>query len=96
MAKDCISDTDGDILIKDGDLVISDCDGENIDDLLMSDKGHYRDSILIGAGFFKLANVRSNDRDNIISEGKLQLIADGFKNENITEDGDNITITAGR
>jgi len=76
--KDFALDENGDLLIINGDFVIEDSSNQNIEDILNSYKGYYKEFPFLGVGIFSY--IRSTGRvlemKNLI---KLQLESDGFR-----------------
>jgi len=80
--KDVLVDSDGDLLIVDGDLVIGDSDEQNQRHLILASKGEYKRNPEIGGDLLNLL-----DEDNpkkAVTEIKKQLEYDGAKVNNIT------------
>jgi hypothetical protein len=66
-----------DLVIKNGDFVVSESDGQHIEHILRADRGQFRQFPLVGVGLQKQDNA-SVDRQRLKQEIKLQLRADGY------------------
>lgn len=75
--NDIVLNSDGSLKIKGNDLVIGDCDGQNINDILNSNKGDYKMNPQIGVNAVSFANGATSPA-NIKAQVKLQLQLDGF------------------
>lgn len=95
MAKDILLDENGDLVIVNGDFVIGDSDTQEIEQLLISKKGEFKEFPLVGADIERLIKSRSG-QTAAIKEIKKQLIADGFDESNIEIDKIDLTINAKR
>lgn len=80
MVKDLIL-KNGDLDIKNGDLVIDYSDQQHIEDLLVSEKGDFKQSPLTGIGLLNYINapLTKENRLALEKEIRLQLLADGFE-----------------
>lgn len=81
-AQDIKLDSDGDLLIKDGDFVIGPSDEQHIKDILNSVPGWFKEFPLVGINPFQFLNSRDSSQqlNQII---KTQLIGDGFAKESV-------------
>jgi hypothetical protein len=95
MANDILLDENGDLLIKDGDFVIGDSEKQEIESLLVSVKGEFKEFLLVGADIGKLLKSRSS-QTAALKEIKTQLKQDDFDVSKIEIDGDNINVNATR
>lgn len=77
--KDILLDSQGDLLIANGDFVVGNALEQQIEHLFLADKGAYKDSPLTGVGIQKLINGRLKGPQQLVREGKLQLQTDGWK-----------------
>jgi hypothetical protein len=80
--KDLLLDSEGDLLIRDGDFVIGDSDAQNITDIIQSEKGEFKRSPQIGVGSNNFINSVI-DVENIKSIVTLNLELDGFNVQNV-------------
>lgn len=74
---DILLNTDGDLLIRNGDLVVGNSDDQNVSDILQSQKGDYKRSPQIGLNAINFLSSTQNGQD-IKTQVKLQLQLDGF------------------
>lgn len=91
--KDLLLNSDGDLLVRNGDLVIGESDNQNITDILQSAKGEYKRSPQTGLNAHNFLSGTGNEQD-IKTQAKLQLELDGFrvKDINVTFADGNINI----
>lgn len=97
MVKDLIRDTDGDMLVKDGDFVLSQSDGFHIEDLLRAEKGEYKQHPLAGCAILNFINapLTREVKTNLEKEIRVQLKTDGFTIYTVkVNDFENIEINA--
>jgi hypothetical protein len=97
--KDILLDDDGDLLIKDGDLVFGASDQQHINDLLICLPGHIREFPLAGIGIQKYIGAPFTlEIINALQKRiQLQLELDGYKvNSIIINSFTDITIDAER
>lgn len=80
--KDLLLNSEGDLLIRNSDLVIGDSDGQNINDILQSVKGDYKRNPQIGLNAISFSNGTTSNAD-IKAQTKLQLELDGFRVKDI-------------
>lgn len=76
-AQDFLLDTDGDLLIKDGDLVIGPSDGQHIKDIMQSVPGWWKEFPLVGFNPFQFLNSRTSVQQQK-QIARQQLEGDGF------------------
>jgi hypothetical protein len=93
-AQDYLLDDDGDLKIVNGDFVIGDSDLQNINDILISEQGWWKEFPALGAGISKLlkGKVIPTLVESLI---KAQLESDGFQvgRPSVTNAGGNVTIS---
>ncbi len=95
MAKDILLGDDGDLLLADGDLVLDECDAQNISSLMMISPGELKYSPLTGIGIAKITNARIN-KQMVVRDIRMQFDADGWKNTEVQFDGENINVSGSR
>ena len=90
---DYLLDNEGKMLLKNGDFVIGDSDGQEINLLLVSSPGDWKENPAVGCNIQTLLKSRSTETriKKIINE---QLTNDGFKKINIKLDYPNINVDA--
>lgn len=96
MAKDFLNDGDGDLLIKDGDLVIDDSGAQHEMDMFLTGRGEIREFPTIGIGLFDwIDDDNLGDLPHIIQEqfekdsatvNKLRVYDDGTIDRDIKYD----------
>ncbi len=99
MASVDYENIDNDILIDSGDFVKSDCNQSHINDIIISNKGDYKQHPLIGLGLVKYVNGPDmpQNKVSLAKQIRLQLEADGFKVTVVdTTDFSNIKIEASK
>ena len=74
----------GDLIFKDGDLVIGFSDFKHQEDLLIAQKGDYKQYPEIGVGIEDFIN--ESDIDGLIDEVRKEFVKDGMRVENISFD----------
>lgn len=81
IAKDFLSDPDGDLLIKDGDFVIGESEEQHINDILVSHPGGWRQTPFLGVGISKFFNspLNSGVLTSARKRIKLMLEMDNYK-----------------
>ena len=82
MVNDIILDEDNDLLIIDGDLVVSDSRYQHVKHLLEAEKGFYKFSPQSGVGMTNLINDEFAPED-IIRLVRFEVERDGFKVEKL-------------
>lgn len=93
---DDIITKDGDLEILDGDLKVDFGDHQNIEHILRANPGDFKETPLLGVALSKTLNSPAGIRA-IKKEIRTQLVADGFKVEEIIIGGDSeVTISAKR
>lgn len=75
--QDFLQDTDGDLLIRNGDFVIGDSDKQNIADIIESYPGWWKEFPTVGVGIKDYLNS-SGKVQELKSRIILQLQGDGF------------------
>lgn len=90
---DYLLDTNGKMLIKNGDFVIGNSDQQEIELLLLSSPGDWKENPAVGINMPQLVKSRSTETaiKKVIHE---QLEADGFKNITVKLNYPNIEIDA--
>lgn len=83
---DLLLDEDFDLLVKDGDFVVGDSKQQDIELILVHNKGAFFNTPTVGVGVLAAGNRRITNVDDIMREARLQLSADGLKNLSITLD----------
>lgn len=89
---DILDDSDGDLLIRNGDIVFGNSDQQHIQDILIAQKGHYTQSPAVGIGIESY--LKGNTGEKLRREIKLQLEADGFNVKQIFVKNGEINIDA--
>lgn len=79
-AKDILLDSDGDLLIENGDFKIGDSDTQHITDILRAFPGWWKEFSSVGVGMARYLNS-SGKQQEIQSNIKLQLEADGYNQD---------------
>ncbi|MEO2080602.1 MAG: hypothetical protein ABGW88_13660 [Leeuwenhoekiella sp.] len=92
---DFLLDSDNDLLIQSGDMVLGDSQAQEIEMLLVSYKGQWKESPLTGAAIHEMIKSRSTS-PAIKREINVQLANDGFKTKKVTLDFPNVTVDAFR
>lgn len=77
MRKDLILDTDGDLLIKDGDFVFDESDGQHVANIIEAKKGDIKQYPLIGADLG--AEVNGTLDAEVRRQVTIDLASDGYK-----------------
>lgn len=92
---DYLLENNGRMQIKNGDFVIGDSDQQEIELLLISSPGDWKENPAVGVNLPQLVKSRSTETSikKVINE---QLIADGFKKVTIKLDYPNIEVDATR
>lgn len=73
---------DGDILLPGGDITYTESTGQHKRDLLLSDKGHFKESPETGVGTLNFLN--DTDPENFYRTARKECSRDGMKVKNIT------------
>jgi len=96
IAQDIILDSNNDLLVEQGDFVVSSSDDRHVNLIIVSNKGHYRFNPTIGVNAFSFLNS-VGQADALKRSIQEQLSIDGFQVEkiDITENG-KININAKR
>lgn len=95
MGKDILLNENGDLKIVKGDFVIDDSDNQEIEALLISVKGEFKEFPLVGADIGRLIKSRSG-QTKALKEIKTQLINDGFDEDAIDIDKKELSVSAKR
>jgi hypothetical protein len=75
--KDFLEDEDGDLMIKDGDLVIGYSDQQHIKDIITANVGWWKQFPQVGVGVMSYLNS-SGKQQEIERSVRIQLTADGY------------------
>ncbi|CAN5437071.1 hypothetical protein BH09BAC1_BH09BAC1_05020 [soil metagenome] len=98
-AKDILLDSDGDLLIREGDFVVGPSDDQHVLDILMSAPGDWRQSPLVGVNIITFLNapMDGTQRNALRQKIALQLQLDGIRiSEMDLMDLNNVTIKVDR
>ncbi|MBI1228221.1 MAG: hypothetical protein GC192_23510 [Bacteroidetes bacterium] len=96
MATDFILDPEtGDLMIKDGDLVIDYSDTQNLDDLMETVKGEIKTSPTTGVGVKRMVKQRQG-AEFLVGEARLQMQADGWVEIKASHQDNNLIVEAQR
>ena len=82
--NDLLLDTNGDLAVKNGDLVIGYCDNQHQEHILVATKGEYKEFPELGVGIAQILD--DDDYMGILIEAKKNLEYDGMKINNIRFD----------
>jgi len=74
--KDFLIDSEGDLLIQNGDLVVGTSDDQNKDILLVTDKGSFKENPQVGVGLQNY--LEAEDSGDLLAEIRKQFTADGM------------------
>ena len=85
MATDILLDTDGDLLIVDGDMVMGESSAQHIGLMLQSNKGDWVQNPTVGIGLIDLVNDDGLPSD-LITTIRRELIKDGCTISTLTFD----------
>lgn len=78
-ALDLLCDSDGDLLIVNGDFVIGKSDQQHNNDIMSSNTGDWKEYVLVGFNAFEKLNSRVTS--TVLNQvAKIQLQADGCSN----------------
>lgn len=80
MKRDFILDNDNDLAIKDGGFVVDDCNEQDVEAILMSQKGDWKQWPLTGVGIQSAveADYGKRELDRLEKEIRMQLADNGF------------------
>lgn len=81
LRKDYKLDSDGDLLFKNGDLVISESDQQHIEDTIKADVGWWKEFPTDGVSILNYSHS-SNDIAKLSRKIKIELEKDGYKVDN--------------
>ncbi|HMO63292.1 MAG TPA: hypothetical protein PKC39_14500 [Ferruginibacter sp.] len=76
-ATDLLLDEDGDLMLKEGNLVIGYSDGQHIQHLFEIEPGELKENVLVGVGLIKKQHGPLDG--GLRREASLQLEADGYR-----------------
>ena len=74
--NDFLIDSDGDLRLQDGDLVIGYSDDQQKDILLVTDKGSFKENPQVGVGLQSF--LENEDSADLLAEIRKQFTADGM------------------
>ncbi len=83
---------DGDVHLETGDLVYSENTERHQQDILIANKGHYKESPDIGVGIVNF--LQDNDPENLLRTTRKQFVKDGMKVERISIKQGSVNTTA--
>ncbi len=88
---DILTDDNGDLLIQNGDIVIGESDNQHQVDIILSNKGEYKEFPEIGVGIVQM--LSDDDPMSVLIEIKKNLQYDSMKVNNVKfEENGKITI----
>ena len=90
--NDFLIDTDGELLIQNGDLVIGRSDDIHKDVLLVSDKGAFKENPEVGVGLQQFLQGESSD--DLLAEIRKQFTADGITIDRLLDANGNFSLDA--
>lgn len=81
MSIDILTDSDDDLLIQDGDLVFGDAEANHQADIMRTDKGHWRASVLTGCNLreFVKRDMTAERGEELRSRLRSQMLYDGYR-----------------
>ena len=82
----------GDVHLETGDLVYSESTEQHQQDILIADKGHYKESPDMGVGILNF--LQDNDPENLQRTTRKQFVKDGMKVEKISIKQGSVSTTA--
>ena len=91
--RDILLNQNDDLIIKNGDFLIGNSEAQNLDHLCRANIGSLKHDPLTGIGIINLAKTRI-DEPKFYTNTKVQLKADGWINESIIIDQQEIEINA--
>lgn len=96
MVKDILTNELNELIIQEGDFVIESSEEQHIEAILRSEKGHWKESPMMGVGI--VSEVNSTGRiENLEREIMLQLKVDDWQNVNLDlSDSENMLIEANK
>ena len=94
MSKDILLNDSGDLMVRNGDFVIGESDGQHIQHIFEAEPGDFKQSPLVGLGIRKKINGIFNGIFR--REAMIQLLADGFTVNKLVIEKENIEIDAYR
>jgi hypothetical protein len=81
MAKDILLNNEGDLELRDGDVVFDEADGQSLEALLFLCQGDLKYSPLTGVGITRITNSKVGSSQVLEGIVKQQLLADNWKDE---------------
>ena len=90
--QDFLLDEDGDLLIQNGDFVVGNSDNQNVEDIISSFAGEWKELPFVGVGLIQY--LKSQDGQKATNIIKTQLQADGFdvKSVQVKTQGDSMVV----
>jgi hypothetical protein len=92
MVTDITQTQDGDIELSSGDLIYSESIGQHQRDILLADKGHYKEYPASGVGSVNFIN--DTEPENFLRAVRKECAKDGMRVKNIQISNGNLTIEA--
>ena len=92
---DFLLDDNSDLTIKNGDFVLSDTEAQDVELLIRSSKGAWKENPLTGVGIAQLVKSRGTEV-RIKRDINEQLLLDGFINVNIDINYPDVNVDANR
>lgn len=92
---DFLLSDDGEMRIENGDFVIGDSESQDVELLITSSKGAWKEHPLTGVGIAQLIKTRATEV-RIKRDINEQLMLDGFKNIDIDIDYPDLNVDANR
>jgi hypothetical protein len=86
MRQDILLDTDGDLLIENGDFVIGASDSQHIDHIVNAQLGEYKEHLLVGFGAINYLKTNVSEME-FKRDLKVQLEIDGYQDASIDLSG---------
>ena len=96
MVKDILTNDNNELIIQEGDFVIESSEDQHIEAILRSEKGHWKESPMMGVGIVSEVNLTGRI-ENLEREIMLQLKVDDWQNVSLDlSDIQNIVIEANK
>jgi hypothetical protein len=92
MRQDILLDSDNDLKISNGDFVFGESDQQHIELILKTNPNDWKESPIVGAALVK--SVAGNLTGFVKRKVTVQLEADGYALDTITENENGINVTA--
>lgn len=89
MAKDILIEN-GDLAVENGDFKVGNSDQQNVELIMVAEKGHFKQWPLVGMGILKYLNspMSKVQRDKFEKDLYLQLLSDGAKDIEVSYEPD--------